>query len=54
MEVWYTRGYEVGDGHCGTGVEGIYTDAENDLVVSVEVEALGEDTADFSVVRFLL
>ena len=54
MEIWCTRGYKVGDGHCWPGVEGVYTDTENDLVVAVEVEALGENTTDFSVVRFLL
>lgn len=46
VELWCDSGYEVGDGHCGTGVGGVEAYAKDDLVVSVEVEALGKDTAD--------
>jgi hypothetical protein len=46
MELWCASGYEVGYGHRGTGVGGVEAYAEDDLVVSVEVEALGKDAAN--------
>lgn len=42
-------GYEIGQGGGGTRVDGVETDAEDDLVGAVGVAALGEDAADLDI-----
>lgn len=44
---------EVGYRDCRTRVCGVETDAKDDLVGAVEVEALRQDAADFDVVRLV-
>lgn len=49
MELRSTWGNEVGDGDGGTWIDGVETDAEDDLVGAVKVETLGENAADFHI-----